>query len=89
LASQVAQSKSPIIVDGRCGGRTRPDYKTNNMQTAVDFLYEFVQMRLNNEQQIQYDGLFQQAKQMEKEQIIDAWHSSRVSMMTGEQYYNE
>lgn len=64
-------------------------------QTAVDFLYEFVQMKLTNEQQMQFEGLFQQAKQMEKEQIIDA-NRNGVDMVidekpfiTGEQYYNE
>lgn len=39
-------------------------------QTAVNFLYEFVQMKLTHEQQMQFEGLFQQAKQMEKEQRI-------------------
>jgi hypothetical protein len=39
-----------------------------NKQTAVDFLYKFVLLNLSHEQQVKYDGLFQQAKQMEKEQ---------------------
>lgn len=47
-------------------------------QTAVDFLYEFVQMKLTNEQQMQFEGLFQQAKQMEKEQMENVWHDSRI-----------
>ena len=33
--------------------------------------------------------LLERAKEIEKEQIVDAWHSSHVSTMTGEQYYNE
>lgn len=41
-------------------------------QTAVQFLYKFVQLKLTDEQQAQFEGLFQQAMQMEKEQIIDA-----------------
>ena len=38
-------------------------------QTAVLFLYEFVQLKLTDEQQAQFEGLFQQAFDMEKEQI--------------------
>ena len=41
-------------------------------KTAVEFLYEFVLLKLSNEQQMQFEGLFQQAKQMEKEQIVKA-----------------
>jgi len=33
--------------------------------------------------------ILQQAKAMEKEQIIDAYETSHISMMTSEQYYNE
>lgn len=39
-------------------------------KTAVEFLYEFVLLKLSNEQQMQFEGLFNQAKQMEKEQTI-------------------
>jgi hypothetical protein len=42
-----------------------------NKQTAVDFLYEFVLLKLSNEEQMQFEGLFQQAKQMEKEQKFE------------------
>lgn len=38
-------------------------------QTAVNFLYEFVQLQLTHQQQMQFEGLFQQAKEMEKEQL--------------------
>jgi len=38
-------------------------------QTAVLFLYEFVQLKLTDEQQAQFEGLFQQAFDMEKKQI--------------------
>ena len=66
-------------------------------QTAVNFLYEFVQLKLTHEQQMQFEGLFQQAKQMEKEQIINAWRESDNDSMyspkeldeQAEQYYNE
>ena len=33
--------------------------------------------------------IIKQAKEMEKEQIIDAYETSHISMMTSEQYYNE
>lgn len=36
-----------------------------------------------------YELIVEQAKAMEKEQIIDAYETCRISMMTAEQYYNE
>jgi hypothetical protein len=33
--------------------------------------------------------IIEEAKEMEKEQIIDAYQTSHISMMTAEQYYNE
>jgi hypothetical protein len=69
-------------------------------QTAVDFLYEFVFLKLSNEEQMQFEGLFQQAKQMHKEQIIysnESGFEDGVSFEkwgnpifdSAEQYYNE
>ncbi len=62
-------------------------------QTAVDFLYEFVQLKLTHEQQMQFEGLFQQAKQIEKEQIVKAhglkYYDLNEEVITGEQYYKE
>ena len=46
-------------------------------KTAVEFLYEFVLLKLTNEQQMQFEGLFHQAKQMEKEQIEESFNESR------------
>ncbi len=57
-------------------------------QTAVEFLYEFVLLKLTNEQQMQFDGLFHQAKQMEKEQIMDAVNYG-PDYNKAEDYYNE
>ena len=34
-------------------------------------------------------NLVEQAKEMEKEQIIESYETSHISMMTAEQYYNE
>lgn len=38
-------------------------------KTAVQFLYEFVQLKLTDEQQTQFEGLFQQALELERYQI--------------------
>ena len=55
----------------------------NNM-TAVEWLIE----QIRNEKYIE-DIDFEKAKEMEKEQIIDAYETSHISMMSSEQYYNE
>jgi hypothetical protein len=65
-----------------------------NKQTAVDFLYEFVLLKLSNEEQMQFEGLFQQANQIEKEQIKDAFDSGYFNYKVlfhdnAEEYYNE
>lgn len=44
-----------------------------NKQTTVDFLYEFVLRKLSHEQQTQFEGLFYQAKHMEKFQKELVW----------------
>lgn len=51
-----------------------------NKQTAVEWLMENLHTAKDP---------FKQAKEIEKQQIIDAYESSHVSMMTSEQYYNE
>lgn len=64
-------------------------------QTAVLFLYEFVQLQLTDEQQAQFEGLFQQAFKMEKEQMKLAYHEDRPFLLgyeTGEffeEHYQE
>ena len=42
-------------------------------QTAVEWLQECLDLHLNHEQKMQYEGLFQQAKQMEKKQHKHTW----------------
>ena len=58
-------------------------------KTAVDWLIDI----LITENEITLKGenykLFEIAKQMEKEQIIDAYETSHISMMTAKQYYSE
>jgi hypothetical protein len=57
-------------------------------QTAVEWLYRW--SNDNQEATIkEWIEAFEQAKAMEKEQIIDAYQTSHISMMTSEQYYNE
>ena len=54
------------------------------MKAAVEWLVQ----QLRNGKEFN-DELIQQAKEMEKEQIIEAYITSHISMMTAEQYYNE
>ena len=58
-------------------------------KTAVDWLIDI----LITENEITLKGenykLFEIAKQMEKEQIIDAYETIHISMMTAKQYYSE
>ena len=60
----------------------------NKMESAVEWLakelYEKFEMRGDG---ILYDEILDQAKEMYKEQIIDAFN--KVYMGTGEEYYNE
>lgn len=71
-------------------------------QTAVEFLQECISIHLTFEQKKQFEGLFQQAKEMEKEQIIDAYkaaedkrevfqyeHRYGREYLTAEPYYTE
>jgi hypothetical protein len=36
-----------------------------------------------------FNGVLEQAKEMHKQEIIDAYETSHISMMTSEQYYQE
>jgi hypothetical protein len=56
-------------------------------QTAIDWLVENLYYILKTEH---YD-IIEQAKEMEKEQIIDAWEDGQNSFSSrnAEQYYNE
>ena len=56
-------------------------------QTAVEWL-ELI-LKLSNIELQDHKIVFEQAKEMEKQQIIDAYETSHISMMTSKQYYNE
>ena len=55
-------------------------------QTAVEWLVE--QFDLTLDLPI-IKNVVDKAKEMEKQEIIDAYETSHISMMTSEQYYNE
>jgi hypothetical protein len=55
-------------------------------QTAVEWIEEVIDKRHMGSF---LKSLIEKAKEMEKEQIIDAYETSHISMMTSEQYYNE
>jgi hypothetical protein len=67
-------------------------------QTSIEWLKECLSIHLTDEQKQQFEGLFQQAKAMEKELIKDAFNSGMVNSVDwfndgiteeSEQYYNE
>jgi hypothetical protein len=63
----------------------------NGKQTAVEWFYDKLE---NHEIQAKHYDLFQQAKQMEKEQIMMAYNDGRVNQglkqdKNSEKYYNE
>ena len=60
---------------------------SNKKQTAVEWLIENSHIIPKNE--LNKREVINQAKEMEKEQIKDAYETSHISMMTSEQYYKE
>ena len=55
--------------------------------TAVEYLYKIIHARIHIDKDL--SEYLEQAKEMEKQQIIYAYQTSNISMMTAEQYYNE
>jgi aminoglycoside phosphotransferase family enzyme len=49
-------------------------------QTAVRWLQEALSLHLSDEQKVQFEGLFQQAVEVEKDQIIDAHDAAYIAM---------
>jgi hypothetical protein len=61
----------------------------SKQQTAVEWLVKQIENNVHHTIRIPRE-YFEQAKAMEKEQIIEAHQVSQLfSMMTSEQYYNE
>ena len=76
----------------------------NRMKTAVDWLVDNIctDVEMHDEDgniSVEFWNAFRsctdlseyinQAKEMEKQQIMNAYETSHISMMTSEQYYNE
>jgi hypothetical protein len=63
--------------------------------TAVEFLQESLSIHFTFEQQMKFEGLFQQAKEMEKQQIIDAFNlgqqeeAKQLFWTKGNEYYEK
>ena len=65
---------------------------SNKKQTAVEWLRERINIGLTYEQEVLFEGIFDQAKEMEKQQIIDSVNygcSDWGSYKDAEQYYKE
>ena len=60
-------------------------------QTSIEWLIECLNIHLTEEQKTQFEGLFQQAKQMHKEEIVEAYKYGNLSdvYFKPEQYYQE
>jgi len=56
-------------------------------QTAVEYLFE--QLWETPKDKFTWHSILNKAKEIEQQQIIDAYEVSHISMMTSEQYYNE
>ena len=57
--------------------------------TAIEYVQRVFYIHLTDEEQMQFDGLFQQAKQMEKQQIVEAFNEGALDgLQLGEAYYN-
>jgi len=65
---------------------------SNKKQTAVEWLRERINIGLTYEQEVLFEGIFDQAKEMEKQQIIDSVNygcSDWGSYKDAEQYHKE
>jgi len=59
-------------------------------ETAVEWLYDNLLPEPWTEEHFKHNSeCWDKALEMEKENIIDAYQTSHISMMTAEQYYNE
>lgn len=60
-------------------------------KTAVEWLYEKINSNLTEPMSKKFKEIFEQAKAMEKEQIIEAYDERRcfIGYENGKEYYNE
>ena len=66
----------------------------SKQQTAVEWLEEKIKSNLNNPMSVKFQEMFEQAKQLERQQIIDAHDNGYIDgankkTITAENYYNE
>ena len=65
--------------------------KKRMTQTAVEWLFTYLP-QIDYSKDPYYHGIFHQAKEMEKQQIIDSWNDGICNWdneKSSEQYYNE
>ena len=67
---------------------------SNKQQTAVEQFWDKIALKLSVEQVLEFMPLLEQAKEMEKEQIIVAasdhcYPTCELATIDAEQYYNE
>jgi hypothetical protein len=55
---------------------------TMSKQTAVEWLQECLSIHITDDQKMQFEGLFQQAKAMEKEQIVNTYRDGRTDQQS-------
>ena len=60
-------------------------------QSSVEFIFEELENRENGSPYFTIEQIYKKAKEMEKQQIIDAWEDGQNSFSTrnAEQYYKE
>jgi Zn-dependent M16 (insulinase) family peptidase len=58
-------------------------------QTAVEWFNDEILIHLNFDQRLYLKDIFEQAKEMEKEQICDAINKFAPVVIDAEDYYNE
>jgi len=67
--------------------------KPYKMKNSIDFLIEqlspYICFPLGESAGYNLQNIFDRAKEIHKDEIINAYETSHISMMTSEQYYNE
>jgi hypothetical protein len=65
---------------------------SNKQMTAVEWLYQEITKKSVNDQSHNVIGILNQAKELEKQEIIDAWYDGEAhwdSGKNGNEYYKE
>ena len=98
-ASTTTIKKEPKQIKCYCGHtdfcdcspiETTPNKTNMTQQTAVEWFQEQIIKIVNGKCELSEIQIFEQAKRMEKDQIIDAYDKNKMGRVDyGEQYYNE